>query len=107
MCPKPKALARKVSDPDLSHDEHVVGVCQESQRDQVRPPLLVEADRRRVVPGLPLHRPVGPGTAGGGLAVAAGDLVGRQHLQEVVMGQPVRSGQGQPLGEGVEQLTET
>ena len=62
-----------------SHDEHVVGVGQEPQRDQVRPLLLVEADRRRVVPGLQLHRRVqvgGLGTAGGGLAVAAGDLVG-------------------------------
>ncbi|WP_257720472.1 hypothetical protein [Mycobacterium haemophilum] len=32
------------------------------------------------------------GAAGGGLAVPAGDLIGQQHLQKVVMRQPIRSG---------------
>jgi hypothetical protein len=30
----------------------------------------------------------------------------QQHFQEIVMRQPIRSGQGEPLGQGVEQLTE-
>jgi hypothetical protein len=71
--------------------------------------LVVEADRGGVVPGLQLHLRVqvgGLGASGGGLAVAAGDLVGQQHLQEVVIRQPVRPGQGESLGEGVEQLAE-
>ena len=45
----------------------------------------------------------GLGAAGGGLAVAAGDLVGQQHLQEVVVWQPVGPSQGEPFGQGVEQ----
>ncbi|MEV4130165.1 hypothetical protein [Nocardia sp. NPDC049707] len=40
------------------------------------------------------------------MPVAAGDIVGEQHLQEVVVRQPVRSGEGKPLGRGVEQLPE-
>ena len=35
--------------------------------------------------------------------VAAGDLVGQQHLQEVVVWQPVGPSQGEPFGQGVEQ----
>ena len=41
----------------------------------------------------------GLGTQLGGFAVAAGDAVGQQHLQEIVMRQPIRSGQGEPLGQ--------
>jgi hypothetical protein len=108
MCPK--ALARNVfSHSDWPHDEHVVGVGEKPQRGQLGPQLLVVADRGGVVPGVQLHLGIqvgGLGAAGGGLAVAAGDLVGQQHLQEVVMRQPVGPGQGEPFGEGIEQLAE-
>ena len=40
------------------------------------------------------------------MAVAAGALVGEQHFQEVVVGQVFGAGQGEPFGQGVEQLAE-
>jgi hypothetical protein len=50
--------------------------------------------------------PGGAGAAGGGAVLAAGDFVAEQQLEEVGVGELVLPGEGEPVGEGGQELAE-
>ena len=86
-----------------------MGGVDEPQAAELVPQLLVEPDRGAGVPGVQAHGGVEAGGAGaqrGGVGVAAGHLVGEEELEEVGVGQLLLAGQGESLGQGVEQLAE-
>ena len=66
----------------------VVGLVYKAQQPPLGPQRAVERHGGGVVPGLPHHGGVQVGLASAmvdGLAVAAGERIGEQRLQEVVM----------------------
>ena len=61
------------------------------------------------VPGVQAYvgvEPGGAGAAGGGAVLAAGDFVGQQQFEEVGVRQFLLAGEGEPVGEGGQQLAE-
>jgi excisionase family DNA binding protein len=94
---------------DGSQDQGAVGGLGEPEACQLVPQLLVVADGGGGVPGLQPHVRVqagGAGAAGSRSVVAAGDFVGEQQLEEVVVRHVVLAGEGEPVGEGGQELAE-
>ena len=98
-----------LADPDRAHDHGVGGVGDEPQGEQFVQDGLVVADGAVCVEVVQPHGRVQAGGAGAarrGGGVAAGDLVGQDQLQELGVGQVAGAGQGEPLGQGGQQLAE-
>ena len=106
----PSAVARWVlPTPDGAQYQSPVGGFGEPQADQLVPQLLVVADGGGGIPGVEAHvgvEPGGAGAAGGGAVLAAGDFVAEQQLEEVGVREFVLPGEGEPVGEGGQELAE-
>lgn len=96
-----------LADPDGSEDQGRVGVVDEPQAREHGPVVGVVGDVDVTAPRFQGHRRVELGGAAPqrrGLAVAAGDLVGEDELEELRMRQFRGAGEGEPLGERCEVL---
>jgi hypothetical protein len=97
------------ADADGADDQDVLGVLDKAHRDELAPGGLVVGHLCSVVPRLEDHGRIQVGGAGahaGGGGVTALHLVGEQLLQELQVAQVVLTGEGDSLGQGVEQLAE-
>ena len=95
--------------PTGPEDEGVAGLVDEAHRDELGPHRPVVGDLGVVVPGLEHHVRVEVGRPGPRPAESPSrrvDLVGEELLQELDVGEVVGLGQGQALGQGVEELAE-
>ena len=94
-----------LADADRSDDRDMGVVLDEAQRAQLVPQLGVVADVGGGVPRLELVRGVEAGALGPELrggAVAAGDLVGEDQQEEVLVGHLLLPSEREALGQGVE-----
>jgi hypothetical protein len=98
-----------LADADGTQDQSAVGGLGEPEAGQLVPQLLVVADGGGVIPVLKPHVRVQAsraGAAGGGAVVPAGDFIGEQQLEEVVVWHVLLPGEGEPVGEGGQELAE-
>jgi putative hemolysin len=99
----------RFADSDGAEDECVVSGVDEPERAQLVEDLMVVVDFGAAVPVLQGHVRVEPGASGpeaGGAGLSAGDFVGEDQLEELVVGQAALFGQGEPFGQGVEAAAE-